>query len=114
MIVNESAKLIFDNSIVDNISPVNEYPIWRKQDQFGRTYYGVSHFWNMDNSIDESTDLSWLEWDGNEIHIDGTENDNIMSVFTKAVGIAKAWSEQMKRDYTDEQFIIIASFDDGS
>ena len=114
MIFNESASELFDTSVVDSILPVNEYPIWSKQDPFGRTYYGVSHFWSMDDNINESTDLSWLEWDENEINIDSTDNNDIMSVFIKTIGIAKAWAEQMERDYATERFVIFASFDDGS
>ena len=111
VIFNESARALFDTSAVDGILPLNEYPIWSKRDPFGRVYYGVSHFWGMDNDIDENTDLSWLEWDGNEIHIDG---DDMMSVFSKTVGIAKAWAEQTEREFAGERFVIFAAFDDGS
>lgn len=69
MILNMSAQKKFDCSIIDSIPLIQKYPIWKKKDPFGREYYGVSNFWGMDANIKEDSDLSWLEWDGNEINI---------------------------------------------
>ena len=57
------------------------------------------------------TDLSWLEWDENEVYI---SNDDKMLLFKKAIGIMKGWRDQLVDDYPDDRFVVFASFDDGS
>ncbi|MBR3621231.1 MAG: hypothetical protein IKN56_06950 [Clostridia bacterium] len=114
MIQNESAKKLFDCSAVDDIAPDNEYKVCKKTDLFGRDYYGVANFWNVDNSIKEDCDLSWLEWDGNEVNIDNEICDDISSLFRKTVGIIKSWELQLKELCPEGRFAILASYDDGS
>lgn len=87
MILNMSAQKKFDCSIIDSIPLIQKYPIWKKKDPFGREYYGVSNFWGMDANIKEDSDLSWLEWDGNEINIDSKVGNEIMPLFRETVGI---------------------------
>ena len=65
----------------------------------------------MDKSIHEDTDLSWLEWDGNEVYI---SNDDKVLLFKKAIGIMKGWRDQLVEDYPDDRFVVFASFDDGN
>lgn len=114
MILNESATVIFGAIPTEDAPPDNVYPIWQKTDAFGRTYYGVSDFWSLEQSISEDADLSWLEWDGNEIRIDTPRKENIAEIYLKAVGIIKSWRAQLKRNYPRERFVILASYDDGS
>lgn len=114
MILNESAKQIFDSSLIDEISPVDEYPIWEKTDPYGRTYYGVSNFWGVDSYIEKDCDLSWLEWDGNEVNVDSANSDDLFMLFQKTVGIMKSWKSQLTTNYPNERFVIFASFDDGN
>ncbi len=114
LILNESAKQLFDPSHIDEIPPVDEYPIWEKTDPYGRTYYGVSNFWGVDSNIEKDCDLSWLEWDGNEVNVDSDSRDDLLMLFQKTVGIMKSWKAQLTADYPDERFVIFASFDDGS
>ena len=114
MIINELAKNLFDCSSIDDISPDNEYNVWGKTDSYGRDYYGVANFWNADNNIKEDCDLSWLEWDGNEVNIDNEICDDISILFRKTVGIIKSWESQLKELCPEGQFAILATYDDGS
>lgn len=108
---NESAKREFDAALINEIAPDISYPIWIKKDPFGRAYFGVGNFCGMDRAIKEDTDLSWLEWDGNEVHVSGKEKELL---FRKTVGIMKDWKIQLVEKYPEDRFVIFASFDDGS
>ena len=114
MILNDSAEKLFDCSLIDEIQPDNEFPVWKKTDPFGREYYGVSHFRGLDKSIETGSDLSWMEWDGNEVNIDSSNTADPMLIFRKTVGIIKSWQAQFADKYPNERFAILASFDDGS
>ncbi len=114
MIFNGSAKKMFDYSAVDAIKPDSAYPVWRKTDPYGRDYYGVSNFWNLDVIIRENEDLSWLEWDGNEISIDNEISNDISFLFNKTIGIIKSWQLQLKELCPEGRFVIMSSYDDGS
>ena len=113
MVFNKYAKMIFNDSMVSEIPPVNKFPIWKKIDPYGRDYFGVSHFWNMDTHIEKSCDLSWLEWDGNEVLIKNNNHDNALGMFVETIGIMKAWQTQMQEQFPDDRFMILASFDNG-
>ena len=69
MILNESAKLLFGSLAIDEIPLVNDYPIYKKTAPCGRTYYGA--YWGVDSDIEKNCDLSWLEWDRNEVNVEG-------------------------------------------
>lgn len=114
VILNKSAEVLFGAISTEEIPPDNEYPIWQKTDSFGRTYFGVSDFWNLDQTIPKDTDLSWLEWDRNEIRIDTPHMEKITEIYLKTVGIIKSWRAQLEQNYPNERFVILASFDDGS
>lgn len=81
----------------------------KKMDPFGRDYYGVSNFWGMDANIKEGSDLSWLEWDGNEINIDSKVGNEIRPLFWETVGIMKSWQAQLQDYYPNDRFVIYAS-----
>ena len=112
MILNESAKLLFDSYLIDEIPPVDEYPIWKKTDPFGRMYYGVSDFNGLDSNIEKDSDLSWLEWAGNDVYLGSPDRNDIMMLFRKAVGIMKSWQTQLIKDFPNERFVIFAYFND--
>ena len=114
VLLNESATVLFGAISTEEAPPDNEFPIWQKTDSFGRTYFGTSDFWYLDQSIPGDADLSWLEWDGNEILIDSPYKENIVEIYLKTVGIIKSWRVQLEQSYPNERFVILASFDDGS
>lgn len=109
--LNELSKKEFDPALINEIAPDTGYPVWTKKYPFGRTYFGTGNFCGMNESINEDTDLSWLEWDGNEVYI--SDNDKTV-LFKKAIGIIKGWIDQLVGNYPDDRFVVFASFDDGS
>ncbi|WP_029230762.1 hypothetical protein [Butyrivibrio sp. VCB2006] len=110
---NEAAGNRFDFSIIDDIAPLDEYPIWSKKDAWGHSYYGVSNFYGIEGPDYEDSDLSQLEWDGNEVYLNAPDSNEEMTLFRKAIGIMKSWHKQMLEQYPEERFVILASFDDG-
>ena len=113
---NKAMKLLFQQHKinVDDISADNAYPIWKKRDQAGRPYWGVSDFWHLDqNGVSASEDLSRLEWDGNEVHLDAYVEDQIPGILIESIGIIKAWMQQLEHEEPDMLFLILASYDDG-
>ena len=100
---------------VNDVPAQNTYPIWKKRDQEGRPYWGVSDFWNLDqNTVFASEDLSQLEWDGNEVHLDAYAEDQIPEVLRESIGIIKSWMVQLEHEEPDVPFLILASYDDGA
>lgn len=112
MIYNKPAKELFGEIEIGNIKTDDKFIIWQKYDKFGRAYFGVSNFWNLDRNIEADTELSWLEWDGNEVQIDFTEPDLLESKYFEAVSILKSWKSQLEK-YSDSKFCIIMSYDNG-
>ena len=113
---NKSMKLLLQQHKidVDDIPAMDAYPIWKKQDQAGRPYWGVSDFWHLDqNGVPASEDLSQLEWDGNEVHLDANAEDQIPGILKDAFGIIKAWMRQLEQEEPNTPFLILASYDDG-
>ena len=47
-------------------------------------------------------------------HGEGCYIYETMLLFRKTVGIMKSWQAQLTKDFSDEHFAILASFDDGS
>lgn len=109
------ALLAEQNIAIEEIPEKTDYPIWMKRDAAGRPYWGVSHFWNMDkDGVAADRDLSQLEWDGNEIHLDAFCHADIPNILRDMIGILKAWQRQMKRDWPDTPFCLLGSYDDGA
>ena len=79
MKTNSAMESLLEQYKIDDvhlISQDNSYPIWQKEDAIGRKYWGVSNFCGLDRKQIKSTqDLSQLEWDGNEIHLDAQTDD---------------------------------------
>ena len=115
--LNKAMKLLLQQHKidVDAVNTNNSYPIWKKQDQAGRPYWGVSDFWNLDqNGVFASEELSQLEWDGNEVHLDAYAEDQIPEILRESIGIIKAWMVQLEHDEPDMPFLILANYDDGA
>ena len=81
MIFNESAQELFGELNTDGISPITGYDIEREIDQFGRVYYSVP---GGCFRIKEDSDLSWDEWDGNEVYV---SDGDLTVIYEKTVGI---------------------------
>ena len=114
---NKAMKLLLQQHKinVDDVPAQNTYPIWKKQDQAGRPYWGVSDFWHLDqNGVPASEDLSRLEWDGNEVNLDACAEDQIPGILKESIGIIKAWMLQLEHEEPDIPFLILASYDDGA
>ena len=100
---------------VNDVPAQNTYPIWKKRDQAGRPYWGVSDFWNLDQTRPTSSeDLSRLEWDGNEVHLDAYAEDQIPEILRESIGIIKSWMVQLEHEEPDMPFLILACYDDGA
>ena len=68
----------------------------------------------MDRKQIKSTqDLSQLEWDGNEIHLDAQTVEGVKSLLTTAVGILLYWKRVLEYQYPETQFYVFASYDNG-
>ena len=115
--LNKAMKRLLQQHKIDVNAVIaqNAYSIWKKQDQAGRPYWGVSDFWHLDqNGVPESEDLSRLEWDGNEVHLDAYDEDQIPGILRESIGIIKAWMLQLEHEEPDVPFLILASYDDGA
>ena len=80
---NKAMKLLLQQHkiSIDDVAVKNAHPIWKKQDHAGRPYWGVSDFWHLDqNGVPASEDLSQMEWDGNEMHLDAYAEEQIPGI----------------------------------
>ncbi len=107
--LNSSAKELFDTSLIDDIEPDLSYPVRMMKDPFGRVFFGVGNFCGTD-MIKEDTDLSWMEWDGNEVYLDGEDRQLL---FEKAIAIMKGWKDLLIKGFPEDRFVIFASYDNG-
>ena len=90
------------------------YPIWRKTDASGRPYWGTGSFCGMDRCpIQPETNLSWLEWDGNEVYLSATDGCTIPMLLSQMMSILNNWRKEMGERYPDTSFYLTASCDDG-
>ena len=96
---------LFEQYKIDDVHLISQdssYPIWQKEDAIGRMYWGVSNFWGLDRKQIKSTqDLSQLEWDGNEIHLDAQTDEGVKSLLTTAVGILLYWKRVLEYQYSE-------------
>ena len=92
-----------------NAIPQNStYPIWGKKDQIGRSYWGVSHFWNMDVSKNciSNQDLSRLEWDGNEVYFGAETKQEVRNILKNTIGILHFWKNELESKYPQATFYL--------
>ena len=92
---NSAMKSLLEQYKIDDVHLISQdssYPIWQKEDTIGRKYWGVSNFCGLDRKQVKSTqDLSRLERDGNEIHLDAQTDEEVKLLLIKAVGILLYW-----------------------
>ena len=117
MKTNNAMKSLLEQYKIDDVNLVSQdssYPIWQKEDTVGRKYWGVSNFCGLDKEqIKPTQDLSQLEWDGNEIHLDAQTDEEVKTLLVKAVGILLYWKNVLEHQYPETRFYIFASYDNG-
>ncbi|MBQ7646491.1 MAG: hypothetical protein IJS94_04405 [Clostridia bacterium] len=118
MIFNNKMKEMMNHCGINmtlNALPDDSFPVWDKNDRYGRTYYGVDNYCGFDKRrISKDTDLSHLEWDYNEVYISSASDSEIKALILKAAGMILSWERQLKEKYPGVKFYLFASFDDGS
>lgn len=111
MKLNRAMKSLLEQYQIDDVHLISQdssYPIWQKEDAIGRKYWGVSNFCGMDRKQIKSTqDLSQLEWDGNEIHLDVQTDEGVKSLLTTAVGILLYWKRILEYQYPETRFYVL-------
>ena len=113
--INSQMKDLLQGIRFDDIPALNTFPVWEKMDPKGRTYWGTSHFWNLDcNGVSSTQDLSELEWNGNETNLEVDSRSEVPTMLRKTLGIIKAWQEQLEVCYGGTSFYILASYCDNS
>ena len=117
MKTNLSMKSLLEKYFIDSTDCIpqnNVYPIWHKTDAAGRVYWGVASFWGMDKCpVTSGQDLSQLEWDGNEVHLDAYTDDEVAEMLRNAIGILLFWKSELQKRYADTSFYLFASYDNG-
>lgn len=96
---------------LEDIRPLNEVPIQRRDSAAG-PYWTAGDFCGLGKSdILPDCDLTGLEWMGNEIRVDGPSET--VKLLTRGMGIVAAWKHQMEREFSETQFDICLSIDEG-
>ena len=76
----------------DSFPVCSEYPIWCKTDAAGRPYWGTGTFCGMDRKrLQPNANLSYLEWDGNEVNLSGETMEDTASLLPQMMGILTFW-----------------------
>lgn len=97
---------------LEDIRPLNEVPVQRRDSAAG-PYWTAGDFCGLAKSdISPDCDLTRLEWMGNEIRLD--EPPGAANLLMLGLGIAAGWKCQMEREFSETQFDICLSIDEGS
>jgi len=100
--------------LTEPIPEDSSYPIWCKTDTAGRAYWGVSSFCGLDrHPIKAGQELSYLEWDGNEVYLSADTNAQTARILRQAIGILKFWRKEVETKYPETAFYLLASYDNG-
>lgn len=113
MKLNKNMRSLLDEYAINSIDCLPEnstYPVWHKTDAAGRSYWGVSSFWGLDNSKE---DLSQLEWDGNEVYLEAQSDEETTNILRQGIGITVFWKNELETKYPGVPFYIFASYDNG-
>lgn len=98
----------------DSFPECSDYPIWRKTDAAGRPYWGTGSFCGMERKcVPPDANLSYLEWDGNEVHLSGETMGDTAALLRQMMGILAFWERELTDKYPDTAFWLMASYDDG-
>lgn len=113
MIQNRAMFYFLRDIDMDRIIPSSGHPITRHQNETGEPLWIVSNASFSLNRCKPFTgkDLTELEWDENEVTIDGL--DNVEDLLKETLGILKQWKHQMETDFPLDKFDIILSIDYG-
>ncbi|MDD4096639.1 MAG: hypothetical protein PHP22_10415 [Oscillospiraceae bacterium] len=113
MIQNRALHYFLRDIDMDRISPSNGHPITRHQNETGEPLWIVSNTGFSLNGCKPftGTELTDLEWDENEVTIDGS--DRVEELLKETLGILKQWKHQMETDFPLDKFDIILSIDYG-
>ena len=89
-----------------------DFPIWRAENLIGQPFWGVDTFCGIDiKNINAETNLTDLEWDGNEIYF--CDAENIVELVKQGLVVVYSWKMQMEQEYPLTSFDIILSLDVG-
>lgn len=90
------------------------FPVWEKRDLSGRAYWGTGAFCGMDKRpVAGNTNLSLLEWDGNEVYLSAEETDSVPALLMQMMAVLRFWEKEMRLRFPKVSFFIMASFDGG-
>lgn len=91
-----------------------DYTITEYQESAGRSYWLVGNRNSTKHlAVTASTNLSWLEWDLNEVYLTTDETGTINKLLEQMLAILRFWEQEMKRRFPDVSFYAMASFDCG-
>ncbi len=114
MIYNSLMAELLSSVPHDSVRPQNKYPIWQSSDLSGRPFWGTGSFCGLSAAPAASgSDLTALEWSGNEIRLSLCDFSSVQELFLYALGIVKAWKNQMEAEFSPVPFDILLSVDPG-
>ncbi len=91
-----------------------DYAITEYRDPQDRPYWLVG---SMDGKeslpVSGTTNLSWLEWDHNEVYLSLRETGSVAALLKHMLGILRFWEDEMKQNAPDVSFCMMASYDYG-
>lgn len=113
MVANQMMQLLLDKIDMESITASKEYPISENRNVMDEPYWSVGLFYGFldDHETMTGKALTDLEWDGNEVYVDISEE--IDALLNGALAILKQWKIQMAADYPQYEFDIILSIDYG-
>lgn len=118
MQLNHSMQQLFHQhslSSNDSFQSILHHPVWSKTDASGRPYWGTGSFCGLDHrGVSPDTNLSYLEWDGNEVRLSAETVGETAALLRQMLGILAFWQQEMTSKYPLTSFFIMASYDDGS
>jgi hypothetical protein len=113
MVANQMMQLLLEKIDVESITASKEYPISENRNVMDEPYWSVGHFWGFldDHETMTGKALTDLEWDGNEVCIEISEE--IDELLKGALAVLNQWKVQMAADFHQYEFDIILSIDYG-
>lgn len=114
MIYNSLMAELLSSISLDSVRSQTKYPIWQSSDLSGRPFWGVGSFCGLSATLpSSSSDLTALEWAGNEVFISLCDFSSVQELLLYALGIVKAWKNQMEAEFPPVPFDILLSVDPG-
>jgi len=91
-----------------------DYAIAGYRDPQDRPYWLMGSLVGKESlPVSGTTNLSWLEWDHNEVYLSLQEAGSIDALLKCMLGILRFWETEMKRNAPDVSFCMMASYDYG-